>query len=54
MFSFQHPVDVGKMFFQSLFISTTVQPFASALSSALSRRPMDERRSYAHSHSASV
>ena len=44
----------GKMLFQSSFMLTTVQPFASASSSALSRRPSPAFRSYAHSRAASV
>ena len=35
----------GKMIFQSFFMSTTVQPFACASSSALSSRPMEDTRS---------
>lgn len=44
----------GKTRFQSCFMSTTVQPFALASSSALSRVPIPEARSYAHSRVASV
>ena len=40
-----HLLPNGKMVFQSLFMSTTVQPFAWASSSALSRRPILELRS---------
>jgi hypothetical protein len=35
----------AKIFFQSLFMLTTVQPFAFASSSALSSRPIDDFRS---------
>ena len=40
--------------FQSVFMSAIVQPLAMASSSPLSRRLMDEARSYAHSRAASV
>ncbi len=35
----------GKILFQSVFMLTTVHPFAFASSSALSRRPIDDLRS---------
>jgi hypothetical protein len=44
----------AKIFFQSAFMSTTVQPRRVASSSALSSRPTCDCRSYAHSRAASV
>lgn len=44
----------GKTRFQSFFMSTTLQPFALASTSALSSWPIAEGWSYFHSRSASV
>src|SRR5262249_23622745 len=44
----------AKIFFQSFFMSTTIQPRLTASSHALSSFPMWDVRSYAHSRSASV